>query len=946
MATYLDTSSLAPSADLAARRCRELQLGGQLVPELWRYEVLQQAGTGDTVICGPQALDFWRKLSPQARLYSVADLVNADPLTARMETWEEWAMVQSGIPRADARRYLEAPPKTARHKRHAAYLQALSMAHIMKCNGRRRPTIPSFEQVDVAAAPPERPYQWTLVDSVDTLVLALAAIERAHSSGDRIGYDTETDTVGDHPNPHLDRLVGAAVACGSECYYGSTGYAPWLAALSRWLPQLRWIGHHSKWDLVVSRRHGILAAPPAGDSLLAAYLLGVPEAGLKKLVRDRYQETMITYEEVVGSGKERRNISEVDPQTVAEYCSSDAYWALRATGDLEGELDDQRRKLYAIDLKLVEVLAAMEMRGITFDRVAAQDELATITDQLARYGSAIDSMAQDSGWNRPPRTWVCTGCRNGKNKRLTCSDCHGVGQFSERQPFNPGSSDQVVAWLHDHLGLPVQGITNMGRPSVTALALLRLRGDHPGPQLILKWKQLDKFASFLSSWLEWSGGSDDALHSVFTMARTRSGRLSSTDPNLQQVKREWRRFFVARPGMSLIAADYGQIELRVAAALSQDPALIEATGFDYCEGTTCTGNKYPLNLLYETDMSRRVPLWYTQAHGKWAASPTATPSHNVRCRVCVGRSAPGGGRHSGDRPEDTGWSSPSERVEHRSRVDVSITAGDGSGQGATPAHTSATPQGTVGMGSVPSQGREGAVPPPSTILDEGSAGVASAHLHVRDIHAQNVERIFGVSYEQQQAPDFDTSLRVRAKNYGFGALYLSEGQEVQVVLEQQILADDTLDVPVPTVGEIHAAIEVIRNTYSQCFHEWMPAVIARAEELGGWVYTMHGRPRFLPELVHGDKYQRKHAARQAISHVVQGTAADFLRFALFRLDAVLPPEVRMLVSVHDEILFEVAAETASGYVPLIVETMQLGQPLAPVPITVDVKVAANWHDAH
>ena len=152
--------------------------------------------------------------------------------------------------------------------------------------------------------------------------------------------------------------------------------------------------------------------------------------------------------------------------------------------------------------------------------------------------------------------------------------------------------------------------------------------------------------------------------------------------------------------------------------------------------------------------------------------------------------------------------------------------------------------------------------------------------------------------------------------------------------------------PVPTVGEIHAAIEVIRNTYSQCFHEWMPAVIARAEELGGWVYTMHGRPRFLPELVHGDKYQRKHAARQAISHVVQGTAADFLRFALFRLDAVLPPEVRMLVSVHDEILFEVAAETASGYVPLIVETMQLGQPLAPVPITVDVKVAANWHDAH
>ena len=295
--------------------------------------------------------------------------------------------------------------------------------------------------------------------------------------------------------------------------------------------------------------------------------------------------------------------------------------------------------------------------------------------------------------------------------------------------------------------------------------------------------------------------SDGALHSVFTMARTRSGRLSSTDPNLQQVKRAWRRLFVARPGMALIAADYGQIELRVAAALSRDPKLV--------------------------------------------AIMTADPKT-----------------------------------------------------------------------------RDG------------------------DLHAQNVERIFGVSYERQQAAGFDVSLRVRAKNYGFGALYLSEGPDVQAVLEQQILADDTLDVEVPTVGDIHAGIVVIRDTYSQCFHEWMPAVIARAEELGGWVYTMYGRPRFLPELVNGDKYQRKHAARQVISHIVQGTAADIMRFALFRLDAVLPPEVAMLLSVHDEIVFEAPVADAGGAIPLIVETMQLGQPLAPVPITVDVKVAANWYDAH
>ena len=797
MATYLDTSSLAPSADLAAARCRELQLSGQRVPILWRLEVLQQAGAGDTVICGPQALDFWRKLSPHVRLYSVADLTNADPLPSRIDTWAEWAMVQQGLSRTEARRYLETPPRTAKHKHYVAYHDAVSLAALLE---QARPvTLPTFDQVEVTKEQAERSYTWTLVDgSMDALIAATEAFERAHETDARVGYDVETDVVLDHPNEYLDKLVGAAVAFGQECFYGSS--ATWLAALAHWLPKLQWVGHHAKYDLLVSRRHSIMASPPAGDSLLAAFLLGVPEAGLKKLVRDRYGEQMITYEEVAGSGKAKRPISEVDIQTVAEYCSGDAYWALRATDDLEGELDEQHRKLYQIDLQLVPILAGMEERGIAFDRAAAEYERDGLKRQRSEYERAIDMVATESGWSRPVRTWVCSGCRNGKNKRVTCNECHGVGQFSERQPLNPGSSDQVASWLHDHLKLPIQALTDTGKPSVNALSLLRLRDAHAGPGLILRWKQLDKFISFEDAWLEWSAA-DGSLHPVATMARVRSGRLSYIDPNLQQVKRDWRRYFVARPGMALSAADYGQIELRVAAKLSGDPKLV--------------------------------------------AIMTADPKT-----------------------------------------------------------------------------REG------------------------DLHGQNVERLFGVAYADQQRPDFDTSLRVRAKNYGFGALYLSEGQEVQQVLEKQILADDTLDMKVPTVGEIHAAIEVIRDTYSRCFHEWMPAVIARAEETGGWVYTMYGRPRYLPELVHGDKYQRKHAARQAISHIVQGTAADIMRFAMFRLDTELPPEVAMLLSVHDEIVLEAPVATATDYMPLIVETMQLGQPLMPVPITVDVKVAANWYAAH
>ena len=926
MPTYLDTDSLGPTPELAVRRCRELNLAGRLVPPIWRHEVLRQATADDTVICGPLALPFWRKLHPGARLYALGTLDQTDPVAARFETWLEWGMVYQGIPPADARRFMVAPPKTPRHQYHAQYQAAQATGAIMEFDGHRWPTLPEFEELVATTAPPvERPYQAHLVHDDDTLRSALCHLLQWEG---RLGYDCETDVTGDQPNEYRDTLVGFALAADDACFYFGRSY---LLTLWPILGTMSWVGHNAKYDLVTTQRalwndvtsairaqpvpvaessglrrlvespggssfttstetisitdwltllspqeraiwqsifltaptpellppvpvqtvassvenadllgvnvapilvgetqHGNTAtavqpdsiavrvstglplsmAPRGsggglvGDSMLAAYLLGEPEAKLKALVQHRYNDQMITYDEVVGVGKSRVPISAIDPQVVSDYCCGDAYYGLRATTDLEGELDEQRRSLYQVDLALVTILAGMSERGVMIDRPAAQRTLDNLSRDMASYADAIDKIAIASGYVRPARSYVCKGCRNGKVKRLTCDECHGVGKFTEHQPFNPGSSDQVGDWLHHHLGLPVQRLTDTGKPSVDALSLLRLRDDAPAPRLVLHWKQMDKFAGYLRSWLEWSEA-DGALHSIYTLARTRTGRLSSENPNVQQVKRAWRRLFVAREGKVLIAADYGQIELRIPAAVSKDPKLLAAMCAD--------------------------PKSY-----------------------------------------------------------------------------------------------------------EG------------DVHAQNVERIFGVSYADQQLPTFDVTLRTRAKNAVFGALYGSEGQEVQAILEKQIIADDTLDVPVPTVAEVHASIVAIRDAYPTLFYEWIPTAIDRCREQGGWAYTLYGRPQFIPEILSPDKYERKHGARKCISHIIQGTAGDIMRQALYGLGAYCRdhPCLALLLDVHDEVVPECDSECASDHLADIVRIMQLGQPLAPVPLVVDIKVAANWEAAH
>ncbi|KKL81865.1 hypothetical protein LCGC14_1990470, partial [marine sediment metagenome] len=385
------------------------------------------------------------------------------------------------------------------------------------------------------------PYTYTLVTE-DNHQAAIEAI----STAEYIGLDVECDVVGEKPNGARDKLVGIGIALpDGECYYYPTGQPLSDISLFGKLRNKPYYAHNAKYDLAVCKRYCIGLGSLAGDGMLAAYLMGEPERGLKPLVLELFGITMLTYDQVTGG----KNISSIDPERVAEYCCADAYYGMLAARKLEDDLtesaDDRGLKIYKeMDLPLVPVLVDMELAGIGLDVQRAIDRLIETMTERDQLGVAIDYLAKETGFSQPDRTAVCKGCRNGKVKRGSCATCKGQGKYEFHQPLNPGSTQQVVAWLHGILDLPIQGLTDGGEPSMGKLQMLRLRGMHPGASLIFDWNRLDKEKGFLLSWLD-QVSPEGRLHTSFSNAFVQGGRLSSREPNMQQVKLAWREVFIA-----------------------------------------------------------------------------------------------------------------------------------------------------------------------------------------------------------------------------------------------------------------------------------------------------------------------------------------------------------------------------------------------------------------
>lgn len=571
MAVYVDLRSLGPTKRIAGVRRQILRLEGK---EIWdeRTIFLRSLRAGDVIQCRPSALPFWRGAPFGVIVQVIEEPIYEDSLRFRYNNWLIWALVQEGVQNGEARQVAAHPPKTAKSRYWEAFQRARLLAARIPIveHGESDPQTPTYERE------PE-PYTWSLTTPDDPAFTipfrnALATLEP-------IGLDVETDIADASPNEMKDTLVGLAIVIGDEGFYFRREH---LSSLWPFLTEARIVGANLKYDLAIMTRASLEDNYPlsfskenvAGDSMVAAHLLCLPTGGLKKLVKSEYDHDMITYTDVTQGGRIR--ISEADQSLTARYCCGDAWWAKRLENDLARRLENSKAyKLYReVDLPLIPTLVRMEMRGFGFDRGRAKSELLRTSAEIEALEKVIGEMAVESGFNLPPERTVCKGCRNGKNKKLDCDLCAGAGEFFSETHIKPGSDQQIGAWLFGHLNLPMQRITHQTRrPSTDKLSLLRVQHLHPAVSLLLTHKKLSKYHGYLESWLAESER-DGRLHSVFSNATVVSGRLSSKDPNLQQVSERWRSLFTASEGCSLLAADQSQFEVRIAAFQSRDPKLL------------------------------------------------------------------------------------------------------------------------------------------------------------------------------------------------------------------------------------------------------------------------------------------------------------------------------------------------------------------------------------
>ena len=477
------------------------------------------------MICTPTQRAYWHLLSSTVAIID-ADTGSEDSLKYRLG-YREWVALHNGFTHQEARNLIMKPPKSPGHKHYQIYKD------IMEYPGLAPATLPNDLVVIGNTTNSVEPFTYNLFDG-NVLPPLMPPL----------GIDVETDVEGGHPNETTDRLMGVGIAqADGRCVYGSWEDETFREWLIREAPQWEWVGHNSKYDLAVLKRHGVYPGPLIGDGMLAAYLMGEPEAALKKLVQNKYSYRMLTYDEVARG----RSMSDVPIEEAAPYCCADAYWGLKVALDLEAELrkaNPRAHQLYvALDLPLINVLVNMELRGISIDREGVETQLTENLTNMDTLAETITLLAAKDGFVIPSLFSRCDTCHGGKVKRLTCEACGGIGKFETLSPINPNSSQQLKAWFHDKLGFPVQSVSLKTRqPSLDESALLHLRHRHIAIDLILAYRKLDKEVGFLVQWIA-ASEQDGRVHSVINNARVRSGRFSYRDPNLQQVTLELRRFF-------------------------------------------------------------------------------------------------------------------------------------------------------------------------------------------------------------------------------------------------------------------------------------------------------------------------------------------------------------------------------------------------------------------
>ena len=315
--------------------------------------------------------------------------------------------------------------------------------------------------------------------------------------------------------------------------------------------------HNAKFDMTVLERHSLPVEPPIYDTMIASWLghnAADARHGLKELVKETLNIQMTEIKELIGSGKNQLTMDQIPVEKVTPYAAADVDMTLRLVESVDRPLreDERLRHIFdTLELPLIYVLKDMELAGIKLD----VDILRQMSQLMARRLGELEQ------------------------------DIHRVAGLA----FNVNSTQQLSEILFDRLGLPTEGLkkTKSGFYSTAAGVLEKLQGQHEIIDLILEQRSL---AKLISTYVDALPGlvnpQTGRLHTNYNQIGISTGRLSSSNPNLQNIPirteqgREIRRAFVAEPGHQLIAADYSQVELRIVAHIAQDEGLLQAFAND------------------------------------------------------------------------------------------------------------------------------------------------------------------------------------------------------------------------------------------------------------------------------------------------------------------------------------------------------------------------------
>ncbi|HEU5119018.1 MAG TPA: DNA polymerase I, partial [Isosphaeraceae bacterium] len=417
-----------------------------------------------------------------------------------------------------------------------------------------------LDEIEDGAAPPETAWDTSAYKVIDTPDAFSEFLQKLKAQK-QISFDTETTAL----DPLRADLVGLSF-CWKE---GDAYYLPVRGPMGSSVldvakvleglrpifedPSVEFVGQNLKYDLLVLSRYDLTIAGPITDTMVLSYLLesGERNHNLDELSRRLLGHTMIPISDLIGKGRKQITMDLVEIPKITEYAGEDADAAWRLAAILEPKVRAEGLwDLYAdLERPLISVLARMEGFGVRVDCKLLKRLSEEFAERLESIKSEIHALAGHE--------------------------------------FNIGSGPQLRQVLFEEQNLPVIKKTPKGEPSTDAEVLEELAPKHPLPALIVQHRQLDKLKGTYLDALPTLADENDRIHASFNQVVTATGRLSSSDPNLQNIPvrtedgRQIRQAFIpGQKGWSLLSADYSQIELRVLAHFSQDPALKKAFADD------------------------------------------------------------------------------------------------------------------------------------------------------------------------------------------------------------------------------------------------------------------------------------------------------------------------------------------------------------------------------